>query len=60
MCELFQPQWLRNTAKETGLVKRKRKIDPVALFWVLVLSFGVGMQRTLASLNSQYRMGLTF
>jgi len=54
MCELFQPQWLRNTAKETGLVKRKRKIGPVALFWVLVLSFGVGMQRTLASLKRSY------
>lgn len=54
MCELFPPQWLRNTAKETGLVKRKRKVDPVVIFWVLVLSFGVGMQRTLASLKRSY------
>ena len=32
MCDLFPPEWLRETAKEKGLVKRKRKIDPVALF----------------------------
>jgi len=54
MCDLFPPEWLRETAKEKGLVKRKRKIDPVALFWVLTLSFGIGMQRTLASLKRSY------
>jgi len=54
MCELFPPEWLRDTAKEKGVVKRERKIDPVALFWVLILSFGVGMQRTLASLKRCY------
>lgn len=54
LCDLFPPQWLQETAKETGLVKRARKVDPVALFWVLVLSFGVGMQRTLASLKRSY------
>ncbi|MEM4259112.1 MAG: IS4 family transposase, partial [Candidatus Thermoplasmatota archaeon] len=54
MCKLFPPQWLRDTAKETGLVERKRKVDPVAIFWVLILSFGVGMQRTLASLKRSY------
>jgi len=54
MCDLFPPEWLWETAKETGVVKRKRKIDPVAIFWVLTLSFGVGMQRTLASLKRSY------
>jgi putative transposase len=54
MCDLFPPEWLRETAKEKGMVKRKRKIDPVAIFWVLTLSFGVGMQRTLASLKRSY------
>jgi putative transposase len=54
LCEFFPPQWLQATAKETGLVKRERKVNPVALFWVLVLSFGVGMQRTLASLKRSY------
>jgi len=50
----FSPEWLRKTAKETGLIKRERKIDPVLMFWVLVLGFGVQLQRTLASLHRQY------
>jgi len=54
MCELFPSQWLRNTAKETQMIERKRKVDPVAFFWVLILSFGAGMQRTLASLKRSY------
>lgn len=52
--KLFSPEWLRETAKETGLIKRERKIDPVLLFWVLVLGFGVQLQRTLASLRREY------
>lgn len=51
---IFSPDWLRQTANEVGLVKRNRKIDPVALFWVLVLGFGVGVERTLASLRRAY------
>lgn len=54
LCEVFPPEWLRETAKETGLVKRERKIDPVIMFWVLTLSFGVRLQRTLASLKRSY------
>ncbi|WP_156157422.1 hypothetical protein [Methanosarcina siciliae] len=27
--EMFPEEWLRQTAKETGLIKRERKIDPV-------------------------------
>lgn len=34
--KLFSPEWLRKTAKETGLIKRERKIDPVLMFWVCV------------------------
>ena len=51
---MFSPEWLRDTAVRVGLIKRNRKIDPVALFWVLVLGFGVGVQRTLASLRRAY------
>ena len=54
LCEMFPPEWLRETAKESGLVKRERKIDPVIMFWVLTLSFGVRLQRTLASLKRSY------
>lgn len=52
--KLFSPEWLRKTAKETGLIKRERKIDPVLMFWVLVLGFGVQLQRSLASLHREY------
>jgi putative transposase len=52
--EMFSPEWLENTAHDVGLIKRNRKIDPVTLFWVLVLGFGVGFQHTLASLRRAY------
>jgi IS4 transposase len=51
---MFPEEWLRQTAKETGLIIRKHKIDPVVIFWVLTLSFGVRLQRTLASLKREY------
>lgn len=54
LCGAFPPEFLEKTAKETGMIKRNRKVNPVAIFWVLVLSFGVGMQRTLASLKRSY------
>jgi len=52
--EMFPEEWLRQTAKETGLIIRERKIDPVVIFWVLTLGFGVRLQRTLASLKREY------
>ncbi len=52
--KMFSPEWLRTTAAEIGYVQRNRKIDPVILFWVLVLGFGVGVQRTIASLRRAY------
>lgn len=51
---MFSPDWLRETASKVGMIKRNRKIDPVALFWVLVLGFGVGVERTLAALWRAY------
>lgn len=52
--KMFSPQWLRETAARVGYVQRHRKIDPVTFFWVLVLGFGVGVQRTIASLRRAY------
>ena len=54
LCEAFPPEFLEKTAKETGMIQRKRKVESVAMFWVLVLGFGAGMQRTLASLKRSY------
>lgn len=52
--KMFSPEWLRETAAKVGYVQRNRKIDPVTFFWVLVLGFGVGLQRTIASLRRAY------
>lgn len=51
---MFSPEWLGDIATKVGYVQRNRKIDPVTFFWVLVLGFGVGVQRTLASLRRAY------
>jgi IS4 transposase len=51
---MFSPEWLRDTAKSVKYVQRQRKVDPFILFWVLVLGFGVGVQRSLASLRRAY------
>jgi IS4 transposase len=52
--EMFPADWIRETARKTGLVKRERKVDPVVMLWVLTMSFGVRLQRTLASLKRNY------
>jgi putative transposase len=54
LSRLFSSEWLREKAKETGFIKRERKIDPVLMFWTLVLGFGVQLQRTLAQLRRLY------
>jgi IS4 transposase len=54
LCNLFPPEWLRNKAKETGLIKRERKVDPVIMFWSLAIGYGTFLQRTLASLKRNY------
>jgi IS4 transposase len=53
--KMFSPDWLRDTATRVGFIKRSRKIDPVAFFWVVVLGFGAGVQRTLADLRRAYK-----
>ena len=52
--KLFSPDWITQTAKETGFIIRSRKIDPVIFFWTLILGFGVGMQQSLAKLRRSY------
>jgi hypothetical protein len=54
LCELFPLEWLREKAKETGLIKRERKIDPVIMFWTLAIGYGTFLQRTLAGLKRNY------
>jgi putative transposase len=52
--KMFSPEWLRTTAANVGYVKRQRKVDPAIMFWILVLGFGVGVQRTIATLRRAY------
>ena len=56
LCSIFTSEWLRQKAKETELIKRERKIDPVVLFWVLAIGYGVQLQRTLAALKRNYEV----
>lgn len=48
---VFPTRWLNAAARESGLVVRRRKVAPAALFWTLVLGFAVGHRRSLASLR---------
>ncbi len=54
LCTLFSPEWLEHAAKETGLIKRERKITAVEMFWVLVNSYGVRLARNLAYIKRNY------
>lgn len=51
---MFPRKWLREKARATGFVIRERKIRVEAFFWVLILSYGTVMRRTLASLKRGY------
>lgn len=48
LLKLFPAQVLRVLARKHGAVKRRRKVDPVKLFWSLVLGFGGGRERTIS------------
>lgn len=52
--KMFPGRWVKATAMETGAVVRRRKVDPAALFWTVVLGFGGGRQRTIAGLRRAY------
>jgi IS4 transposase len=53
---VFPKRWLEEAARESGWVQRLRKISPLAMFWTLVLGFGCGKDRTLASLRRAYEL----
>ncbi len=51
LCHFFPSGWLTKSTRATGLVQRQRKVDPISLFWTLVLSFGLGRKNGLTSLR---------
>lgn len=52
--ELFPEGYLREQAEKTHVIQRERKVDIVALFWTLVLGFGIGKDRKIADLRRGY------
>ena len=55
LTSLISTRRLNFLARLSGLVQRRRKVDPMALFWTIVLGFGAGPQRTLAGLRRAYQ-----
>jgi IS4 transposase len=47
---------LKKLARESGAVKRERKVKIVDLFWTLVLGFGTGKEKTFAGLRRLYEV----
>lgn len=54
LSRLFPAAMLRRLARQTGMVRRLRKVDPVKLFWVLVLELGSRGERNFADLRRAY------
>lgn len=50
----YAPRWLWATARKTGLVLWERVAEPVAMFLVLILGFGIHFQRELEMLRRSY------
>lgn len=52
--KLFPTARLKKIAHESGAVVRNRKVKIEALFWTVVLGFGIGRERTIAGLRRAY------
>lgn len=54
LSRMFPAALLRRLALQTGMVRRRRLVDPVKLFWVVVLALGSGGERSFADLRRSY------
>jgi IS4 transposase len=54
LTSLIPTRHLNALARQMGVVQRERKVQPLALFWTIVLAFGAGGERTLAGLRRAY------
>ena len=52
---LIAPRRVRALARELGVVRRRRKVDVVALVYALVLGYAASAQRSLAGLRRAYQ-----
>ncbi len=55
LTSLIPTRQLNFLAHLSGLVRRRRKVDAMALFWTVVLGFGGGRERSLAGLRRAYQ-----
>ena len=55
LTSLISTRTLNVLASYAGMAKRRRKVEPVALFWTIVLGFGSGRERTLAGLRRSFQ-----
>jgi len=56
LTRMFESKWIRDTAKESGLIERERKIDPLIMFWTLGIGYGSQLYRTLTELKREYEV----
>ena len=56
LTNMFEPKWIRAAAKESGLIERERKIDPLIMFWTLAIGYGSQLYRTLTELKREYEV----
>ena len=54
LIRLLPSEKIEQFARETGFVRRERKVHPIAFLWVLVLGFGVELHRHLQELKEGY------
>jgi len=56
LTQVLPAETIIEIAKETGWIKRIRKINPALFFWNLVMGFGVAMEPTLAALRRRMQL----
>lgn len=56
LTRMFESKWIRDKARESGLIERERKIDPVIMFWTLAIGYGSQLYRTLTELKREYEV----
>lgn len=54
LTKIFPAERLRQLARMTSLVERRRKLDAAALFWALTLGFAVSEDRSIEILRQSY------
>ena len=55
MASLISTRTLNELAACAGMTRRRRKVEPVTLFWTIVLGFATGRERSLAGLRRSFQ-----